>query len=147
MLSKQMRPTIKRRLFAMLLCLTVGLSSVGLPVVVVWCGVGAEVMESCNRQALVSSPTSCCEQDARTLAGTVEFKTIPCRPAILYVTASNTSSLPPKTSVEYPVLEVLLVMPAIANTGLAGDTEHRVQTDPPPLLHDNIPILTSSLLI
>ncbi|GEM_PF-6318621 len=138
----------KNRFSAILLCLTVGLSSVGLPVMVVWCGMGAEVMmESCNRQALVSSPMSCYEQGSVANAGSVEFKRIPCKPEISFVAASFTSSLPVKTFAGNSALQLLFVMPAIVNGGVVDKIDRRIIADSPPLLRENIPILTSSLLI
>jgi len=123
-------------LLVLALSTTLSLSSVGLPVIVVACEMGkAVVTQSCA--------TSCFEPDP----APVRITRIPCRAECFFIERSTTASLPPKPHAEPPGLRIVLVMPVDTFSAESFTSTFISPDESPPLIHDNIPVFTSTLLI
>ncbi len=120
-----------------ILSLVLLLSSVGLPVMVVACGMDTMVRSECC--------TDMCPSTAG--EGSLSVSNIPCRAEIHFIERNTTAYVPVKPAGEQPALKILLIVPdSYVATGSPVSFSCN-PTSSPPVPRDNIHILISSFLI
>jgi len=126
----------KNRLLTLTLCFALSLSSVGLPVMIVACGMGTSVMtKSCF--------ASCNEVGTSTRRLTRP----PCRAQVYFIERNTNAYLPARTHVQLPDIQSILILPPCTLPAASISSVSPKPEASPPFIRENIPILISSLLI
>jgi len=131
-----MKTLRQHRFLTFTLCTALSLSSVGLPVIVVACGMGKVVMtKSCMKSCGEVSMTG------------RRITRPPCAIQIAFIERNTTAYLPTKPEANLSGLQMLLVLPpSPLSTGSISSGYVKPETSPP-FIRNDIPILISSLLI
>lgn len=126
----------KNPLIAITLCLVLGLSSVGLPVIVVACSMGTVVV---TKSCIVTC-------DRHSHEGQIIARQ-PCRAAMFFFDRNTTAYLPAKSEAKPILLQALLLLPA-SSLATGSNVAGSVKPEPsPPFIQQDIPVFISSLLI
>jgi hypothetical protein len=112
------------------------LSSVGIPVVVVVCDMGTQVLtEACGKRCLLYQSAG------------ESIRGVPCSVECFFVRGNTTASLPPRPQVESAGLNLLLVLPVTTILIPFSKSSQPSPDESPPFTPENITLLVSSLLI
>jgi hypothetical protein len=126
----------KHRLISLVLVAATTVSSTGLPIIVVSCKMGKAVLtEGCASQCKKDEPAG------------ARFSRIPCEVERTFIGRNTNALLPPKPPADSPGLKILHTLHMSHAAPKALFSLCILPTEPPPPLHDNIPIFTSALLI
>ena len=132
-----MRNFLQHRASITAISLALLLSSVGLPVIVVACGMGTMVRsESCARMC-----------QSTTYESGLSISTVPCRPEVRFVDRNTTAYVPVKPVVNQQALQILMIVPDSYHATGSLVSFSCNPTSSPPVPRDNIHILISSFLI